>query len=290
MASKGTAEDKISPASTEDLKTSDTFEYESKRKTIELCNLPTEILLKILKEVRQFDLFTNVSHVSRRFYELTNDSSIPIKVFLHKIKKESQLKSLLEQRSQQIYALNMHFCEARMSEILEAKLSLMKNLSEVELFENGHLPSTFITNLFTQCQSSLKSFCYFDYKNPKVSFENVGKCKKLENFQVLISLCEISVLEFHTILTLRHLKRLTVFLSNEISVEEFNASWSAADLPKLTNLTLRKHTLTDWCLETVAKTCPNLETVKFDAAKRHTSWSAMNRFGKSLKKLISASF
>ena len=80
ISNKMAVEDKFLSGRTKDWKrqTEKKFEHESKKK---MCNLPNEILLKILKEVPQFDLFTNVCILSKRFYELTNDSSIRIEVF-----------------------------------------------------------------------------------------------------------------------------------------------------------------------------------------------------------------
>ena len=44
--------------------------------TTELDQLPAEILLKILRNVPQSDLLKNVCRVSKKFYQLTTDSSI----------------------------------------------------------------------------------------------------------------------------------------------------------------------------------------------------------------------
>ena len=183
------------------------------------------------------------------------------KFFLNKNTKESHLRSLLEHRCHQIHALDLRECGARTFEMVESNLGLMKNLTSIEFFipanlESDHLPQNFTTSLFTQCQSSLQSFNLQDFKtHHEISFEEVGNCKRLENFEARLCFGEVSRLEFHNILSLRYIKRLTIFLSYEISVEEFIQGWSAAaDLSKLSRLSLRKQTVTDQCLDTISNT------------------------------------
>ena len=225
--------------------------------TTELDQLPAEILLKILRYVPQSGLLQNVCRVSKKFYELTTDSSIRLWVTLDIDSKPSHLNSFFLHRSHQISDLDLILidlelrrcprrCPSAVLRWIEPYFASMKNLAsiKVKVTRRFELPPSFTAQLFQHCHSL--SDCNLDFMGA-------------EWFSCLSKRTE----------------------------ENFNRSWpECADLSKLSCLRIRSFDIPNHCLKTIASRCPNLEYCRMAADYRnYVSKEGIHNFLRNLKKL-----
>lgn len=256
---------------------------------LKLENLPCEMILNILKKVPQSDLLKNVSKVSKKFWMLTKDCCVHLNILLTDRIHPSSLQSMFSHRSHQIYSLELSNCSVALLRMLQSNFGLLKNLTSISISHYSlinYLPTVFSTLLFVQCQSLKK----FRVCHCQVEYEAVGHCKQLESFGDHSN--QLNIHSFHSLMSLRHLRMLHVSLANEISLEDFNNAWMAAeDLSKLSKLTLEKESLSGQCLETIARMSPNLDFFEVCfKVERHISATSVKQFLATLKKLRCLTF
>lgn len=267
-------------------------DFESGSKTtseLKLENLPCEMILNILKKVPQSDLLKNVSKVSKMFCNLAKDCSVHFNILLTDRIQPASLQSLVNHRSHQIYSLELSNCSVALLRMVQSNFGLLKNLTSISISYYSlinYLPTVFSTLLFVQCQSLKK----FRVCHCQVEYEAVGHCKQLESFEDHSN--QLNIHSFHSLLSLRHLRMLHVSLANEISLEDFNGEWMAAeDLSKLSKLTLEKEILSGQCLKTIARMSPNLDFFEVCfKVDRNISATSVRQFLATLKKLRCLTF
>ena len=224
--------------------------YDNTIKSIE--DLPAELILKILKHVPLADLVKNVSTVSKKFYQLSLDSSRPVSfkissetckvAFCTLMKRFNQINDIV------IYKVDRHFFFK-----LAPIISSLPKLTRMKLsLLNYDLPPRFLEQIFEK--GKLEKFVILGNRMKPV-LKSIEKCTNLKHLQLDHS---ISMNELQQIKSLTHLKILELTTSLLIDPHEFAQIIETSAWSSLEELTLTFVSLNSDCLETVGKKCPNL--------------------------------
>ena len=247
------------------------------KSTINFSQLPTEIILKIMNFVPQFDLIHILPLVSKQFHSLSNDRSVRLTISLDiDAEQITPPPKFLTGRYHQIDSLTLSF---KQPEFFDGPLCQVLVDQAFRLTYDTPLPQDYFVNLFQQ-QVGLKKIkicilaeigrtIYGDRWPNSQSLETTGQipplnilkgisnCKQLENLD--LHLKSLSFEELKEIATLHHLKTLIINVTPDVTTVQLHDRLSNADWKKLTRIEICSQAADDSYLNVIAKSCPSLQ-------------------------------
>ena len=169
---------------------------------MQLTDLPTEILIKILQCLRTSDLAKEVSLVSKLINVLSKDSSIGIAFNFNDSTTEKRAKTIFKFRSNQIFYLFLSCARVPILKVVTDNISLLTNIKRLEIWDDEYkvsIPKTFLEQL-----SQLKKLKRLAIQSrfEKSSLNEISKCKHLKTLAITPKYYDISERDFRALASL----------------------------------------------------------------------------------------
>jgi hypothetical protein len=187
------------------------------KKTLQIIDLPQEILLKIIGYCSTSNILTNVGHVSKRMNVLSRDSTVGLTVRLSKNTQSKSAAKILQQRSNQIEKLVLAKTSEEKIQVVTDYIGSLTNLKAFIVFNwTIKMPKQFFIQLF-----QLKKLKKMDINCliEDSSLLTIGECKKLKFLRINAEY-NLSREEFMVFVNLRHIPKVVLsFNIDDLKIE-----------------------------------------------------------------------
>ena len=222
-----------------------------------LNDLPTEILLEILKLIPSSDLIRNVSRVSKKFYSLTMDASLSISFRFTFRTEKFAAEAFLQKRSRQISSVVIYQVMRREAlDYLAPSIAALPKLTAIKISMVGfELPKSLLGGIFEK--GNLEKLVVVNLRliPDLTGLENCSKLRHVQFDHVM----QIEELKYFSDMT--NLRVLVLPASTTTSLEDFVQVFEASQWSSLEELTLTFITMNSSCLEVIANKCPKLKKI-----------------------------
>ena len=222
-----------------------------------LNDLPTEILLEILKLIPSSDLIRNVSRVSKKFYSLTMDASLSISFRFTFRTEKFAAEAFLQKRSRQISSVVIYQVMRREAlDYLAPSIAALPKLTAIKISMVGfELPKSLLGGIFEK--GNLEKLVVVNLRliPDLTGLENCSKLRHVQFDHVM----QIEELKYFSDMT--NLRVLELTASTTTSLEDFVQVFEASQWSSLEELTLTFITMNSSCLEVIANKCPKLKKI-----------------------------
>ena len=209
-------------------------------RTDNLADLPTEILIKIIKKIKTSDLLRNVSLVSKQMNVLSKDGSVEIRVNFDKNSVPETARSFFKQKSNQITSVIIGSqTNSEILNILMNHIQLLPKLKKLSIWDSKiTIPKDFVEQL-----SSLKELVVLKVQSrlEVASLKTFSECKKLRIFVIRPHYYTVSDQDFNAISSMANHTELHLDFTN--CLQNFHPEMAVAQFP-VTRAKMLKHGLT----------------------------------------------